>query len=85
MVTQLGPSFAFSLWVAARVLLIESGKHVTQDMNFLVDTLQEIGRHWAVSARYSSILQRVISEYQMPDAEKTTPSSVSILADMRRW
>ena len=90
---QVGPSFAFSLWVAARVLLVHGStieKNVSPDIHFLVDTLTKIGRFYAVAVRYGKILKRVIDEYQesfsttLPDGTKATPSSVTILADMRR-
>jgi hypothetical protein len=50
-----------------------------------------MGRYWRVAERYATLLQRVLDEYQ--DSEKApvgingvreTPSSVRILADMRR-
>lgn len=52
-----------------------------------------MGMHWKVAERYSSILQRVLDEYgeyqssggAAADGEhRTTPSTVKILADMRR-
>ena len=88
LVANLGPPFAFSLWVTARVLLVHGStieKHVSQDIHFLVETLEDIGRHWSIAARYASILSLVIREFSLPESEKTTPSSVTILADMRRW
>jgi hypothetical protein len=45
-----------------------------------------MGAHWKVADRYASLLQRVLDEYReamaAPGAE--TPSSMKILADMRR-
>jgi hypothetical protein len=49
-----------------------------------------MGQHWKVAERYSNILQRVLDEYgeyqqsAALDAERSTPSTVKILADMRR-
>lgn len=49
-----------------------------------------MGEHWKVAERYSSILQRVLDEYgeyqhsSAADGERSTPSTVKILADMRR-
>ena len=40
---QLGPPFAFHLWVAARVLLVHGStieKYVSTDIHFLVDAMQ---------------------------------------------
>lgn len=88
MLSHLGPPFAFSIWVAARVLLVHGStieKHVSQDIHFLVDTLQDIGRHWPIAARYGSILRRVVSDLKGEGGEKGWPSSVAVLADMRRW
>lgn len=91
MLTKLGPPFAFSLWVAARVLLVHGSTidhHVNPAINTLVDTLHGIGDYWQVGARYATLLQRVLDEYResqvQPNGERTTPSSVKILADMRR-
>ena len=51
-----------------------------------------MGKYWKVAERYSTILQRVLDEYgeyQQSGAvdgagDRSTPSSVKILADMRR-
>ena len=94
MLNKLGPPFAFSLWVAARVLLVH-GSTIDHQVNpaivQLVDTLREMGYHWKVAERYATLLQRVLDEYQ--DSERSasgvngpreTPSTVRVLADMRR-
>ena len=89
MLNQLGPPYAWSLWVAARVLLVHGSTidhHVSPTINPLVDTLREMGTYWKVAERYANLLQRVLDEYheseRAPGME--TPSSVKILADMRR-
>ncbi|KAF2017748.1 hypothetical protein BU24DRAFT_449354 [Aaosphaeria arxii CBS 175.79] len=94
LLTKLGPPFAFSLWVAARVLLVHGSTidhRVDQSINLLVSTLQELGQYWEVAARYASLLARVLQEYQESqrtpagvNGERVTPSTVKILADMRR-
>lgn len=94
LLTKLGPPFAFSLWVAARVLLVHGSTidhRVDQSINLLVCTLQEMGRYWEVGARYANLLSRVLGEYQESqrspaglNGERVTPSTVRILADMRR-
>ncbi|KAF1955412.1 C6 transcription factor-like protein [Byssothecium circinans] len=94
LLTKLGPPFAFSLWVAARVLLVHGSTidhRVDQSINLLVSTLREIGQYWEVGARYANLLSRVLSEYQESqrtpagvNGERVTPSTVKILADMRR-
>ncbi|KAJ4292564.1 hypothetical protein N0V90_009227 [Kalmusia sp. IMI 367209] len=93
LLTKLGPPFAFSLWVAARVLLVHGSTiahRVDESINLLVSTLQEMGQYWEVGSRYASLLSRVLQEYQESqqntgvNGERVTPSTVKILADMRR-
>ncbi|GLB14677.1 hypothetical protein AtubIFM61612_004470 [Aspergillus tubingensis] len=93
MLDKLGPPFAFTLWVSARLLLVHGSTiahTVSPDILFFVDTLAQMGKHWKVAERYSSILQRVLDEYGeyqqsgVSDSERATPSTVKILADMRR-
>lgn len=49
-----------------------------------------MGKYWKVAERYTTILQRVLDEYAEYESsagtagERVTPSSVKILADMRR-
>jgi hypothetical protein len=64
---------------------------VDQSINLLVSTLQEMGQYWEVGTRYASLLSRVLHEYQESqrtpagvNGERVTPSTVKILADMRR-
>ena len=93
MLGKLGPPFAFTLWVSARLLLVHGSTiahTVSPDIIFFVDTLARMGEYWKVAERYSSILQRVLDEYgeyqqsSTTDGERSTPSTVKILADMRR-
>jgi hypothetical protein len=93
MLPKLGPPFAFTLWVAARLLLVHGStiEHkVSPQIQFLVDTLRDMGRYWLVAERYTAILQRVLDEHRDSEhsaganGERVTPSSVKILADMRR-
>ena len=94
-----GPPFAFSLWVSARVLLVHGStieKHVSGEIHFLINTLQQLGVWWPVASRYAEILGRVMSEYEeslsVSGREQRgdtggiapQPKSVVILADMRR-
>ncbi|KAJ6148086.1 hypothetical protein N7497_010068 [Penicillium chrysogenum] len=72
MLDKMGPPFAFTLWVSARLLLVHGSTiahTVSPDIVFFVDTLFQLGKYWKVAERYSSILQRVLRR---------------ILADMRR-
>lgn len=89
LLAKLGPPFAFTLWVSARLLLVHGStvEHkLSPQISFFVDTLREMGRFWPVAARYCELLQRVLDEHR--DSERqgdgVTPSSVKILADMRR-
>ena len=94
MLTKLGPPFAFSLWVAARLLLVHGSTidhQVNPTIGPLVETLREMGYFWKVAERYATLLQRVLDEYHeseraAPGANgvRETPSTVRILADMRR-
>ncbi|KAF4453108.1 hypothetical protein FALBO_16053, partial [Fusarium albosuccineum] len=89
MLAKLGPPFAFTLWVSARLLLVHGStvEHkLSPQISFFVDSLREMGRFWPVAARYCQLLQRVLDEHR--DSERQgdgiTPSSVKILSDMRR-
>lgn len=86
---KLGPPFAFTLWVAARLLLVHGStvEHkLSPQLAFFVATLRDMGQYWPVAARYSELLSRVLDEHK--DSERqgdgVTPSSVKILSDMRR-
>ncbi|KAK7746268.1 hypothetical protein SLS53_002227 [Cytospora paraplurivora] len=94
LLSKLGPPFAFTLWVAARLLLVHGStvEHkLSPQLPFFVDCLRDMGRYWPVAARYSNLLQRVLDEYREAEGQAAiggegggTPSSVKILADMRR-
>ena len=89
----LGPSFAFTVWVSSRLLLVHGStvEHkVSPDITFSVSTLGQMGRHWDIAKRYSDILTRVLEEYHQSETlfgtmgGRATPQTVKILADMRR-
>jgi hypothetical protein len=89
LLAKLGPPFAFTLWVAARVLLVHGStveRKLSPQIGAFVETLREMGRYWPVAARYCSLLSRVLDEHR--DSERQgggeVPGSVKILADMRR-
>ncbi|KAK4542751.1 hypothetical protein LTR36_006127 [Oleoguttula mirabilis] len=94
MLTKLGPPFAFSLWVAARLLLVHGSTidhQVNPAIQPLVETLREMGFYWKVAQRYATLLSRVLEEYSESERApigasgvRETPSTVRILADMRR-
>lgn len=89
---RVGPPFAFCVWVCARVTLVHGSAmdHEVDDIGFFVSILSEMGAYWDVARRYSEILSRVLEEYQQSrtaiasTGERATPSTVRILADMRR-
>lgn len=88
-IPKLGPPFAFTVWVSARLLLVHGStvEHsLSPQIAFFVDTLRALGAFWPVAQRYCDLLQRVLDEHR--DSEQKgdgiTPSSVRILADMRR-
>jgi Fungal specific transcription factor domain len=89
----LGPPFAFSLWVAARVLLVHASTvepQMSPDIGVFVSILSKMGRRWRVAERYGEILDRVVQEYQqsrlsaVSGIEQRPAATVTILADMRR-
>jgi hypothetical protein len=85
MLALLGPPFAFSLWVAARLLLVHSSTTQTRLsplIQFFVDTLRDMGRYWPVAGRYTELLERVLDEYR--DNDGLMGNAMKILADMRR-
>ena len=90
MLAKLGPPFAFTLWVAARVLLVHGctveKKLPLSEIKFFVDALKEMGRYWPVATRYCQLLTRVLDEHNEADRQGggAVPGSVKILADMRR-
>lgn len=87
---KVGPPFAFSAWVSARVALVHGSimdHNLDPDIDFFVSLLSDMGQYWDVAKRYSEILSRVLGEYrasQQTGSERVTPSTVQILADMRR-
>ena len=91
---KLGPPFAFTVWVAARLLLVHGStveRQVNSSIYLFVDTLRDMGRVWYVAERYAALLQRVLDEHHESESgppgangERETPSTVRILADMRR-
>ncbi|KAK2068379.1 hypothetical protein P8C59_003019 [Phyllachora maydis] len=88
LLTHLGPPFAFTLWVGARLLLVHGSTvehRLSPQIARFVDTLRAMGRYWPVAARYCDLLDRVLDEHREAEGrgDGLTPSSVRILADMR--
>jgi hypothetical protein len=88
LLNKLGPTFAFTLWVTARLLLVH-GSTVRQklppELTFFVETLREMGGHWPVAGRYSDTLQRVLDDLNQAGREGggELPNSAKHLANMR--
>jgi hypothetical protein len=61
----LGPPFAFSLWMAARLLIVHSAatnSPIDPKIDFFIETLAHVGRFWGVAANYAKILARVVQK-----------------------
>lgn len=59
----LGPPFAFSLWVAARLLIVHAatvGCLVDPKIEFLIETLNHVGQYWELANTYAKVLTRVV-------------------------
>lgn len=95
MLSLLGPHFAFSLWVSARLLLVHAastGDEVDRKIHFFILTLQQMGPYWPVARRYAQLLLRAlqvaeneVTSHSPPTTPTPTPISISkALAAMRR-
>lgn len=96
----LGPHYAWTLWVSARLLLVDcvtNHQAMPTDLEFLLSALKQMGKYWRVAARYWEILTLVIDEElslrkNHRNSVDTTSdisggskmSSTQILSDMRR-
>lgn len=72
----LGPPFAFSLWAAARVLLVHAAATENiidlNKVNFFIITLEQMGHYWEVAGRYAKILERLVAEGQKARESSST-------------
>ncbi|EEH34867.2 hypothetical protein PAAG_05914 [Paracoccidioides lutzii Pb01] len=67
MLDLLGPHFAFSLWVSARVLVLDasvSNTDVNSNVWFFISTLDKMGQHWGVAKKYAKVLENILEEAQ---------------------
>lgn len=62
LLSKLGPPFAFTIWVCARLLLVHGSnmKDEVAPRIFLIETLRDMGHYWPVAARYCGLLRRVL-------------------------
>lgn len=66
----LGPPFAFSLWVAARLLLVHAatiGCEVDPRIEFFIEILTHVGRYWEVANNYAKVLARMVQRGKQGD------------------
>lgn len=78
MLDLLGPHFAFSLWVSARLLLVHASateSEVDGSINFFMSTLSHMSQNWELARNYVQTLDRVLQEYQ---ASRHHPSGPSV-------
>lgn len=86
MIDKLGPLFAFTIWVAARILVIqglEELRLINPDIVNLIQVLKGMGLYWEVARRYGEIIELVCHDVGLK-AGGGIPPSLHILADMRR-
>ncbi|KAI0813686.1 fungal-specific transcription factor domain-containing protein [Xylaria sp. FL0064] len=84
---RLDPMFAFVVWVAIRSLIIlwTSGYETTYatlptDLEPMMWTLREMGRHWPCAQRYLDIVQLILDTKNNPGG----PTGLEIFNDTRR-
>lgn len=70
----LGPPFVFSLWVAARLLLVHAatiGCPIDPRIEFYIEILGHVGKYWDVANNYAKILSRVVQRSRQGDMNFT--------------
>jgi len=85
LLNKLGPTFAFTLWVTARLLLVHNStvrQKLPPELTFFVEMLREMGNFWPVAGRYSDTLQRVLDDLTQAGGGDL-PDSAKQLANMR--
>ena len=69
---RIGPYYAFSLWVSARLLLvnaINSDLEIPADVQYLISLLTRMGDSWESASKYANILNFLISELETESQE----------------
>ena len=89
MLDLLGPPFAFSLWVSARLLLVHAATmecEVDPKIRFFISTLEQMGQYWEVAQSYAKILSRVLQEHHQSghSVGGVNADSVKTFSGMRR-
>lgn len=70
----LGPPFVFSLWVAARLLLVHAatiGCPVDPRIEFFIEILGHVGQYWQVANNYAKVLARMVQRGRQGDMSFT--------------
>jgi hypothetical protein len=89
MLDLLGPAFAFSLWVAARLLLVHASimdHDLDPNIGFFITTLDQMGQYWPMAQTYTEILSRLLNEHQSSNqtSGRESSSRANKFARMRR-
>jgi hypothetical protein len=89
MLDLLGPHFAFSLYVAARLLLVHTactGAETDTSCQFFIDMLEQMGHYWSIASQYAQQLDQIWKRAHMgwQIGGETTKSAPKALAIMRR-
>ncbi|KFG81303.1 C6 transcription factor [Metarhizium anisopliae] len=87
-----GPPFAFSLWIAARLLIVHAatvGCPVDPKIDFFIDILAYVGQYWEVANNYARILARVVQRERQGEASfsamrKSAHDLVNLTSSTRR-
>jgi len=94
MIDKLGPPFAYTLWVAGRVLLVHgyTFRHPVdvKKIGILIKALGRMGIYWPVADRYRQLLAQVYNDYQHGGTlsaelqRRVMPRTVKKLVDMTK-
>ena len=92
MADLLGPPFAFSLWVSARLLLVHGSiadREFDPNVGIFMSTLEQMGQYWEIARRYFEILSSVLQQHQQNKHLSRAPDiasspSIRTFATMRR-
>jgi hypothetical protein len=85
---KLGPTFCFTIWIAARLLIVHASSTVSAsasspDVTLFLGCLRRAGMYWQTARRYAEILQRVLDELESRCSGDDAGACLMILRDMR--
>lgn len=93
-IDKLGPPFAYTLWVAGRILLVHGStfcQPVDDKMiHILTNALRDMGTYWPIADRYCQLLVRVYKDYQRSEEifagfrRRVVPRTVKRMVDMTK-